>query len=265
MQLAYREYGAGKNLLILLHGLMGMSDNWAGYARKFSSDHHLRIVLPDLRNHGNSPHSENFALTDITQDMISFIPEKSEGKTIIAGHSLGGLVAMELFMLKNKAFDALVVIDIAPKTQTLSDVSISITQKALQVQLNKLATLGEIESALKESGIRQPYVSLLLKNIRRNTDGSFAWKCNLNAIASIKEIVFTVQSSVQYEESPKPVLFIRGSHSDYLKTNDYTYIEKFFPDATVAVIENAGHWPHADQPEIFYSIMSEFISGVLSC
>jgi esterase len=265
MELAFREYGTGKNLMILLHGLMGMSDNWVGFARKLSSELPVRILLPDLRNHGMSPKSDSFTLTEIAKDILPFISDGTEGKTIIAGHSLGGLVAMDLFIHKNEAFDALTVIDIAPKTHTLSKETLFIAEKALQLHLNKLGSLGEIERALEGSGLKQPYVSLLLKNVRRGPDDRFTWKCNLKAILSTNEFIFSHKPLTLPDYFSKPVLFIRGSFSDYLTPSDYTYIEKFFPEATVEVVENAGHWPHADQPELFYSIMSEFIGGVLSC
>ena len=67
MELFYREYGSGDKYLIILHGLFGMSDNWAGLARKFSETHH--VIVPDARNHGRSPHSPDFSLELMVDDL----------------------------------------------------------------------------------------------------------------------------------------------------------------------------------------------------
>ena len=66
MKLNYKKLGEGKPLFIL-HGLFGLSDNWATVGKMLASPtpalpkgegESFAIYLIDLRNHGSSPHSD---------------------------------------------------------------------------------------------------------------------------------------------------------------------------------------------------------------
>ena len=72
MQLFYREKGIDTHPpLIILHGLWGASDNWLPVADLLS--HRFHVILPDLRNHGCSPHSSLFDYTILSQDTEELI------------------------------------------------------------------------------------------------------------------------------------------------------------------------------------------------
>ena len=61
--LFYREYGSGEPLIIL-HGLLGCSDNWIFHGKKFSNFFHVFLI--DQRNHGNSPHSSKISYDSLS-------------------------------------------------------------------------------------------------------------------------------------------------------------------------------------------------------
>ena len=50
MDLFYREFGEGRPLIIL-HGLMGSSDNWVTHGKELAK--HFHVFIPDQRNHAN--------------------------------------------------------------------------------------------------------------------------------------------------------------------------------------------------------------------
>ena len=56
-----------------------------------------------------------------------------------------------------------------------------------------------------------------------------------------------------------PVLFIRGEKSDYINDSDMTGIKKFFPNAMLVTIFDAGHWVHAEQPDLFLKSIHYFL------
>ncbi|NUN82681.1 alpha/beta fold hydrolase [Odoribacter splanchnicus] len=90
MQLFYREKGIDTHPpLIILHGLWGASDNWLPVADLLS--HRFHVILPDLRNHGCSPHSSLFDYTILSQDTEELIGRLNlPQRPFLAGHSLGG-------------------------------------------------------------------------------------------------------------------------------------------------------------------------------
>ena len=67
------EANVAKEDLIIIHGLFGMSDNWVNLAKQFSKKR--RVIVPDLRNHGQSPNNSAFDLVDLTEDLSDLIIE----------------------------------------------------------------------------------------------------------------------------------------------------------------------------------------------
>ena len=97
MKLFSRIYGEG-DPLIIIHGLFGMSDNWNTLGKKFSE--HYNVHLIDLRNHGRSPHSDDFDYDVMCNDLHTYINDNQLKEPILIGHSLGGKVA-SIFSLCN--------------------------------------------------------------------------------------------------------------------------------------------------------------------
>src|ERR1044071_6017887 len=69
MRLVFKELGFGEPL-VLLHGLLGSSDNWLGVAPTLTK--HFHLFIPDLRNHGQSPHSETMDYPLMAEDLRAF-------------------------------------------------------------------------------------------------------------------------------------------------------------------------------------------------
>ena len=97
MELFYREYGKGLPLVIL-HGILGTSDNWVSFAKRVSRLGY-RCLLPDQRNHGHSPHHQILNYFALTDDLAEFISHHKLEYPVILGHSMGG--ASTLFYLDN--------------------------------------------------------------------------------------------------------------------------------------------------------------------
>ena len=70
MNLFFRKSGAGQPLIIL-HGLFGISDNWATLAKKLAE--HFTVYAVDLRNHGQSPHSDQWKYWIMSEDILELI------------------------------------------------------------------------------------------------------------------------------------------------------------------------------------------------
>ena len=105
-------------------------------------------------------------------------------------------------------------------------------------------------------------VQFLLKNLTRKTaheGGGFEWKMNLPLLWQYYPDILKNVLAENNEQYEKNTLFIRGEKSDYIKDQDMTLIHDFFPEATLQTVPNAGHWVHADQPEILTNILIDFL------
>lgn len=253
MQLHYQELGEGKPLIIL-HGLFGSSDNWMTIGRKLAET--FKVYLVDQRNHGDSPHSDTHNYEVMASDLKEFIEARKIKQPHIMGHSMGGKTAMQFAVENPDLFDQLIVVDIAPKAYPVHHGTILKGLKS--INLSELNSRTDADKALAEyvpeKGVRQ----FLLKNLSRDDDKNFTWKINLPVIEdSIETIGQGLEKKLTTE---KNVLFIGGANSDYIRSEDHITIINFFPNATVKMIDGAGHWIHAEKPDEFLEIVEGFLS-----
>lgn len=251
MDLFFRKLGEG-HPLIILHGLFGSSDNWLTIGKILAENFEVYII--DQRNHGQSPHDEAFDYPTMAQDLGEFIELHKLHDPIIIGHSMGGKVAMEYAVKTDSSWSKLIVVDIAPKSYPVHhDV---ILQGLNSLELSSLKSRGDADRELSkyvaEVGVRQ----FLLKNLSRSSSG-FEWKINLPVITTNIEIIGAATS---WEESTsKPVLFINGSNSNYVKAEDSTMIKEIFTEAKIETIVDAGHWVHAEKMDEFLVSVKSFL------
>ncbi|MBL4648388.1 MAG: alpha/beta fold hydrolase, partial [Aureispira sp.] len=112
MQLNYKVFGEGDPVLIL-HGMFGTLDNWQTIAKKLAE--HFMVFIIDLRNHGRSPHSDEFDYAIMANDIQEFMESNWIYEAYVVGHSMGGKVAMQLASENPDLVTKLVLVDIAPK------------------------------------------------------------------------------------------------------------------------------------------------------
>ena len=59
----------------------------------------------------------------------------------------------------------------------------------------------------------------------------------------------------------KPTLFIKGAESAYIQSKHRERILAYFPKSDVKIIMGAGHWLHADKPQVFNKIAMDFLTA----
>lgn len=256
MQLAYRKYGSGQPLLIL-HGLFGQSDNWNSLAKQFG-ENGFEVYTIDQRNHGLSPHSDNFSYELMADDINEFILEHNLQNVILLGHSMGGKTAMYFALKYKNVLDKLIIADMAPVKYPPHHADVL---KALHaVDFTKVNTRKEAEAILNESISDFGTKQFLLKNIywKDTANNSMDWRFDLNSITkNYDEILAEVPDG----NCDTQTLFLRGEKSHYIKDADLPEIKKRFPNYILETIPGAGHWLHAEKPTEFYDAVVKFIKG----
>lgn len=252
MDLNYKKLGEGKPLIIL-HGLFGSLDNWLTLGKEFAE--FREVYLVDQRNHGQSPHSDEFNYDVMADDLHNFITTHDLKDPVILGHSMGGKTAMKYALQHTADWDKLIVVDIAPKVYPIHHQEIIDALHSLD--LGSYETRGEAEEALANSLDDEGQRLFLLKNLKRKPGGGYAWKMNLKAIEdNLKDIGQGMEEQLATE---KDVLFIRGERSGYIKDKDFILIAQHFPNASIETIKGAGHWVHAEKPKELFELVRDFI------
>lgn len=245
--------GSGQPLLIL-HGYLGMSDNWKTLAHRFAGEGFAVHAL-DLRNHGRSFHSDEFTFEAMVQDVLDYAAAHNLDSFDVIGHSMGGKLAMFLATRHPEKVNKLVVADIAPRYYRPHHQDIMAGLNA--VDFSQKPDRAQVEEALAphipDSGTRQ----FIMKSLYWVEPGQLGWRFNVPVFnEKIDNIGQALPEGARFD---KPALFLKGENSNYISERDLSDIARHFPQSEVVTITGAGHWLHAENPEDFYEACIGFL------
>jgi len=240
---------------IILHGFLGMSDNWKTLGKKFSKLGY-QVHLVDQRNHGRSPHSIEFNYQVLVQDLKDYCEKYNLKDIVLLGHSMGGKTAMLFATQYPEIISKLIVADISPRFYPIHHDAILEGLSALDFNILKSRKEADevLTNYVSEFGIRL----FLLKNLYWKEKGQLDLRINLKVLKdNVEEIGEALNKDLKFKGN---TLFLKGEKSDYIKKEDELLIVQHFPDATIKTINNAGHWLHAENLLDFYNEVIQFIS-----
>jgi esterase len=247
--------GSGRPVL-LLHGLFASAGNWQSIARSLAPSFSVHAL--DLRNHGSSPWFTDMSYPAMAADVAEYMRHRGIGKAMLAGHSMGGKVAMELALSAPDRVEALLVLDIAPPAYDRGHDHI--LEGMLSVDVQSVGSREEADAQLA-AFVPEPRVrQFLLTNLRRKEGGGFAWRLNLQAIAATYERL--LEDVGKGRSSEVAARFLRGGRSDHIGIAEERAILEAFPRARIETVPNAGHWLGADAPDaVVKALESRAVSG----
>ncbi len=250
-------YGEKGPWLVILHGLFGSGDNWATLARRWQEQ--FRVLVIDMPNHGKSEHTNQFDYPSMTEAVQKTIALVCGEPVHLLGHSMGGKTAMFLACHYPTWVKTLLVADIAPRYYPVHHQKI--LEALLALQPEKYTRRAEAEQTFATFGIDPPSQQFLLKNLYRTENGHMAWRFNLPVIAgNIEQVGQALPVNARFDG---PTFFLHGERSPYVLENDRPQIFHHFPQAKIQTIPQAGHWIHADQPEIMYQAIIDALQDDL--
>lgn len=252
----HKIYGeSNPNPVYILHGIFGMLDNWHLIANALSTDY--QVVTLDARNHGKSFHDNDASYQAMVQDIVNLMSHLNHSEITLLGHSMGGKTAMVFADMYPEKLKQLIIADIAPKKYFPGHLEYFKAFK--DIDFTQINSRKEAESAFE---IYAPQISVrqfLLKNLEPNSDGGYKLKINIQAIEDhYLEIIDKISL---HKTFLKPVDFILGEKSGYLKEEDKEYVETHFPNVNYHLVEGAGHWVHADNPKQFLQILQDILKN----
>lgn len=255
IDLFHRDLGGeGKPPLVLLHGLLGSSRNWMSAGRALAEDFHALAV--DLRNHGNSPHTEEHSYELKSDDVLRWMDAQGLERVHLVGHSMGGKAAMHLACQRPDRIGTLVVVDIAPREKEPSHRAEF--QSLLGLPLAQISSRADADRILSETVASWPMRQFLLTNLVRRPDGSFAWQVNLTGLA--RNLPETGRAPLSAEDRfSGPALWIVGGKSDFVQPGDYVSIRKHFPQSRIEMFPESGHNPHVEDRPRFVDVVGAFL------
>ncbi len=251
--LNYQQIGQGSNL-VLIHGLFGSLENLNSVAKALASDYCVTSI--DVRNHGNSFHENNMSYQVLAQDIAYLLDHLAIKQAHILGHSMGGKIAMKLALTQPSLIDKLIIADIAPVTYPAHHTNI--IKGLLAIDLTQIKNRHDADKQLAKYVDNQGVRQFLLRNLSKDPQGNFYFKCNIDYINQCYEQIMQgfENDNNSYQGD---TLFIKGGNSDYIRSEHRNIIIKLFPQSKAKILNGAGHWLHAEKTTVFNKIVKDFL------
>jgi esterase len=251
MELSYRTLGGEGAPIVILHGLFGSSQNWAGMGRRLVSEG--AVYALDLRNHGDSPHAPTHTLSDCVGDLHEWVTVHTQEPVRLIGHSMGGQVAMGFAAALPGLVAGLAVLDIAPRPYPADNEK---ELRAMRTDIGGCRTRAEVDALLTpllpDLRVRQ----FVLTNAVREGEG-FRWRLNVETLAARSVSSDFADFAGRYEG---PSLLVACGKSPYVQEEDRVLMTRYFPAVQFRTIPEADHWPHISAPAALEKTLHEFLS-----
>ncbi|KAJ3708265.1 hypothetical protein LUZ61_011970 [Rhynchospora tenuis] len=261
---------------VLLHGILGSRKNWGSFAKRLAEEFPLwQFLLVDLRCHGDSasikksgPHTVSSAALDV----LKLVGQLRLTPRVLVGHSFGGKVALSMVEQAAKPLARPVrvwVLDATPgKVRAGGDGEDHPGEliSFLRNMPDQVPSKQEVVDSLVHQGFSLEVARWVVTNMRRNAQQSFSWIFDLNGIADMYDSYEKTNLWKIVENVP------RGVHINFLKAERSLHrwaledlqrihaAEELASDegagVQMHVLEDAGHWVHADNPDGLFRILS---------
>jgi esterase len=235
--------------LVLIHGLFGSLSNLGMIARAFQEK--FNVLQLDVRNHGHSDHSNEMNYSLMASDVLETLDHLNIQIFFVIGHSMGGKIAMKLADLAQNRIQKMVVLDMTPFAYQENHHD-QIFKALFAVENAQLESRKEATELMRQYLKEEMVIQFLLKSFNKGK-----WLFNVQALFNHYADILS------WENQPinsVPALFIKGGSSPYIsKPEHLSAIESQFNRSQVQIIEQAGHWLHAEKPTAVNQLISAFI------
>jgi pimeloyl-ACP methyl ester carboxylesterase len=240
-------------VVVLLHG--ATLDHQAWDAQVESLAGRYRLVVPDLRGHGESPLNEAFRFDDAVDDIAALLDEvDADTPVVLGGLSLGGNIAQEVVYRDPGRVDALVVADSTCNTAARHPLAAPLTIAALSAM-----TLSGRERFMQRAAeVTSPRDDVRRYVLDVNDDRTSAEVVQI--LASLLNDGLHPQPAYRL---PVPTLLLTGADD---RVGDIVSGSREWaardPSVEHVVIPGAGHASNQDNPAAFTAAMAAFLDRV---
>ena len=256
-RIRYVDYGTGP-VLVLLHGMAASWQWWLENIPSLSEQH--RVIAVDLPGFGHSEALPAPAeMSAHAQVVLDLLDQLGIGSAIVAGHSMGGLIALEMVAADPVRTRELVLVGAGgvPMTERRLSMILAVLRICAaiaqrDVVRRALATRSWIRRIALRGGFRDPRV--LSAELAAQIMPIFAGPGFMDAVAAAGRAVRqTRPSSVSC-----PVLLLWGEFDVMAPLTCARDMHDELPESELVVINGVGHTPMIESPEAFTRALLQF-------
>ncbi len=243
-------------VLLLIHGFGGDKDNWIRFSRTLTDTY--RVIIPDLPGFGESNRHWGWDYSARTQAtrLAEFIRVLGLERFHLAGHSMGGQIAA-LFADANPGHVASLALITNGGVESPAQSYVAV--RAAEGELVLIPrTRDEFRHLIEVASYDPPFIPWPVSGVL--ADESIA-------DADFKEYVLgtlrqQVESDMLEPVLPRldmPIFVLWGRHDRLIDVSTVDVIRKLVPDATYVILEESGHLPIIEQPDIAADLYRRFL------
>ncbi|MEA2310960.1 MAG: hypothetical protein QOE28_928 [Solirubrobacteraceae bacterium] len=262
----YRAGGEGP-VLVLIHGITSSSVSWEPVLPLLAE--RFTVVAPDLLGHGESAKPQGDyslgAFACLVRDLMVAIGHES---ATVVGHSLGGGIAMQVAYQFPELVERFVLVSSGGLGRQVSPFLRAVTLPGSELVLPLVASQqvigvgGAIARAVGKLGLR---TGADLSEIARGI-------ASLNDLEARRAFVHTARSVIDpggqrvdardrlYLAAKVPSLLVWGERDPIIPVRHGVRAQTLMPGSRLELFEDAGHFPHIDDPLRFARVLSDFVS-----
>lgn len=266
--LAVAEAGEGGRPLLLVHGFTGAKEDFTEWLDPLA-DLGWHAVAPDQRGHGSShqPADEAaYSFEAYATDLLGLLDALGWERTVVLGHSMGGMVVQTAVLRAPERFEALVLMDTSHRAlradAALIDLGIAIARAegmaavmAAQDAMDGADALGTSAHERVRAN-REGYREFGERKMLASSPAMYA-----AMLKTITDIARGLDRLPDLEQVAMPTLVLVGDEdAPFLKPS--RRMAEAIPGAELVVLADAGHSPQFENPDAWWKALTGFLARV---
>lgn len=253
-RLYYDSVGQGP-AIIFHHGYTGSHDSWEEVVPALSD--RFRCVVMDCRGAGDSEHTaDGYTIEQYAADVVGMADALGIDRFTYVGHSMGGVIGMELALSYPQRLEKLVLVAPAPADGIDASSPVMQAQRERQRQLREA---GDRATILRErlATTARPRHDVVARAVDRALSVSPGhYEASWDALVNYR-------AGERLGEITTPTLVVAGAADGLLQANLRDFLR--LPNATLHVFSRISHGIHQEEPAPFIEVLGDFLEhGVVT-
>lgn len=256
-KLYYKVFGKNGSNIIMLHGFSVNGDSFSSLCSLLSKNHVVYVL--DMPGYYRSTCNEsNYSIEGLAKQISIFIDYLYLKDCTVIGSSMGGAVALSVAKANTNVKD-LVLISPVGFNVSKSNYNLYKTLHAvLPRNIFNSIFMSNIYSRVNIFSINNSTVNNITALYDKlNICSDYRDRLNVLYQLSLSSSVFDATSISRFINLP--ILFIWGSSDEVINIKYSAKATSLFPNSSLVILDNMGHLPHVDYPEIVATHIDSFI------
>lgn len=242
LELYYELHGSGPALL-LIAGLASDSQSWLPVLPALAEQY--TVILPDNRGVGRSTQDCATSVELMADDGLALLQHLGLQRAHLVGHSMGGMVALEMALRRPEQVESVVLLASAPRNSNRNNLLFADWAAAAENGSDQAAWFRTIlawiltERFFDQSEMVDAVLSYLL---------AYPWPQSASAFSRQVEALARYDVTDRLGQVMVPTCVIAGEEDILLPLHHSEQLARGIPGAVMQIIKKAAHSVHSEQP-----------------